>query len=53
MLRLKHELEPGKTVFGELVEPAHSDKVKIPTLTAKNAVRMGHPARMMGGECGS
>ena len=53
MLRLKHELEPGHAVFGELVEPVKPamDEIKIPTpsassgqaLTAKNAVRMGHP----------
>ncbi len=43
MLRLKHELEPGRALFGELVEPAHSDKIKTATLTAENAVRMGHP----------
>ena len=53
MLRLKHELEPGHAVFGEFVEPVEPamDEIKIPTpsassgqaLTAKNAVRMGHP----------
>jgi tRNA modification GTPase len=47
MLRLKHELEPGRAVFGELVEPEPTangaGEVKIPTLTAKSAVRMGHP----------
>ena len=53
MLRLKHALQPGRAVFGELVEPDHiAEAVKIPTpstssgqaLTAKDAVRMGHPA---------
>ncbi len=44
MLRLKHELEPGRAVFGELIEPeTGSEEVKIPTLVAKNATRMGHP----------
>ncbi|HEX4786099.1 MAG TPA: hypothetical protein VH350_17295, partial [Candidatus Sulfotelmatobacter sp.] len=58
MLRMKHALEPGRAVFGELVEPCGAgtparlpDKqaelagteVKIPTLVAKNATRMGHP----------
>ncbi len=47
MLRLKHELEPGRAVFGELIEPEPTvtsiEEVKIPTLTAKTAVRMGHP----------
>jgi tRNA modification GTPase len=45
MLRLKHELELGRAVFGEFVEPVRPamDEIKIPTLTAKNAVRMGHP----------
>jgi len=35
MLRLKHELEPGRTVFGELVEPSSLAEVKIPTLSRK------------------
>ena len=26
MLRLKHDLEPGRAVFGELIEPAESDR---------------------------
>lgn len=52
MLRLKREMEPGRAVFGGLVEPesatpespiVDAEKVKSPTLTAKNAVRMGHP----------
>jgi tRNA modification GTPase len=41
MLRLKHELESGKTVFGELIEP--SSEVKIPTLSQKDATKVGHP----------
>jgi tRNA modification GTPase len=36
MLRLKHELEPGRAVFGELIDAA-------PTLAAKDAAGMGHP----------
>ena len=52
MLRLKHGLEPGRVVFGEVVEPeAIAEKVKIPTpstsseqaLAANDAARMGHP----------
>ena len=55
MLRLKHALEPGRAVFGELVEPERTstrgEEVKTPTpsagsgqaLAAKTAVRMGHP----------
>jgi len=49
MLRLKHELEPGRAVFGELVEASSlagsyfHKQVEIPALTVKNAVRMGHP----------
>ncbi len=55
MLRLKHGLEPGRAVFGELVEPQlfaeAGEEVKIPTpstssgqaLAAKDAARMGHP----------
>jgi tRNA modification GTPase len=41
MLRLKHELESGRTVFGELIEP--SGEVKNPTLSQKDATRVGHP----------
>jgi tRNA modification GTPase len=45
MLRLKHELEAGRAVFGELIEPnAISEEVKIPTPRAKGAREMGHPA---------
>ena len=46
MLRLKHKLEPGRAVFGELVEAFSEDspeEVKIPTSTAQNAAEMGHP----------
>src|SRR5437879_879630 len=41
MLRLKHELEAGRAVFGEFVEP--SSEVKIPTLSQKDAAMVGHP----------
>jgi tRNA modification GTPase len=41
MLRLKHELESGKTLFGELIEP--SSEVKIPTLSQKDATKVGQP----------
>jgi tRNA modification GTPase len=48
MLRLKHELEPGRAIFGELIEPESpmtgAEEVKVPTLAAKNAARMGHPS---------
>jgi tRNA modification GTPase len=47
MLRLRHEMEPGRALFGELIEPepavTGAEDVKIPILTAKTAVRMGHP----------
>jgi tRNA modification GTPase len=44
MLRLRHRLEAGRAVFGELVEPRNgSEEAKTPILTAKNAVRTGHP----------
>jgi len=43
MLRLKHELEPGRAVFGELIEPGIEEEITIPTLAAKNTARMGHP----------
>jgi tRNA modification GTPase len=46
MLRLKHELEPGRAVFGEVIEPAlkaSARELKISTLAAKNAAGMGLP----------
>jgi tRNA modification GTPase len=55
MLRMKHGLEPGRAVFAELIEPepivTDTVEVKILTpsagsgqaLTARTAVRMGHP----------
>ncbi len=45
MLRLRHELEPGRVVFGELIEPAAAtEQVKIPTLSQEDAttVRPSH-----------
>ena len=42
MLRLKHELEPGRAVFGELVEPPSSNGDKIPASRVKNAREMVH-----------
>jgi tRNA modification GTPase len=43
LLRLKHELEPGRAVFGELVEPSSLKEVKIPTLSPKSGqTKMGH-----------
>jgi tRNA modification GTPase len=47
MLRLRHEVEPGRAIFGELVEPesipSGAAEIEIPTLAAKGAARMGHP----------
>ena len=45
MLRLRHALETGKAVFGDLVEPQAVEEVKVPTLASpKNGEsRMGHP----------
>jgi len=49
MLRLKHELEAGRAVFAELVEPEPAttvtNEVKIPTLGSPKSgePRMGHP----------
>jgi tRNA modification GTPase len=51
MLRLKHDLHPGRAVSGECVGPVFSSKeIKIPTLAAKNAARMGHPQESSHGE---
>jgi tRNA modification GTPase len=44
MLRLRHELEPGRAVFGELIETVQDAKeVKVPTSRAQDAREMGHP----------
>jgi tRNA modification GTPase len=50
MLRLKHELEAGRASFGELIEPGAIAGIKIPTLAAKDAARMGHPTVSDGDE---
>src|SRR6185437_1842761 len=46
MLRLRHELEAGRAVLGEFVEPSWSvtgaQEVKSPTLPRKTAGRVGH-----------
>lgn len=44
LLRLKHELQPGKAAFGELVEPSGREEIKVPSSAAKDAARMGHSA---------
>lgn len=47
MLRLKHELKPGRAVFGELVEPS---KVKTSTLSRQDrGTRVGHPTSLGSG----
>jgi len=51
MLRLRHELEPGRAVFGELIEPEPTaEEVKIPILAAESAARMGHPLQSAPGK---
>jgi tRNA modification GTPase len=50
MLRLRHELEPGRALFGEVVEPSSIQDVKIPTSRAESAREMGHPSEPMRGE---
>lgn len=43
MLRLKHELEPGRAIFGELLD--HSEEVRTATLSLEErATRVGQPA---------
>ena len=47
MLRLRHDLEPGQAVFGELVESDLSEEgVEIPTL--RKPRRVGHPQNSAG-----
>ena len=49
MLRLKKDLEPGRAVFGDLVE-LFENQVKTPTLAAKSAPRMGHSQATVHGD---
>ena len=50
MLRLKHDLEAGRSVFGELIDPSEIEKTKIPTLAAETAASMGHPPESASGQ---
>jgi tRNA modification GTPase len=56
MLRLRHELEAGRAVFAELVEPqpitTEAEQVKVPTLVSpeRGATRMGQPHLSADGE---
>jgi tRNA modification GTPase len=44
MLRLKHDLVPGRAVFGELVEPLEKDAVVADQTTENKLPRAGAPA---------
>ena len=51
LLRLKHELEPGRAVFGELIDAVRAEEVKTPTLSRETSeTRVGHPPELGGGE---
>ena len=54
ILHLKNGLEPGRAVFGELVEPERitsgAAEVKIPILAAGTAASMGHPSESAFGQ---
>ena len=43
MLRLKHDLQPGRAIFAELIETSIADQVRDPTPAANVAARSGHP----------
>ena len=45
MLRLKQELEPGRAVFGELMEVSDEEEVKIPTLSRQKTPGQGWGSR--------
>ena len=48
MLRLRHDLEPGRAVFGELIEPPK--EVKTPALSRRNTeIRAWHPTELRSG----
>ena len=44
MLRLKHDLEPGRAIFGELVDPAETDKADRDQKIENRRLRAGAPA---------
>jgi tRNA modification GTPase len=44
MLRLKHEFEPGRAVFGELIDPAESDNADRDQKIENQQPRAGTPA---------
>jgi tRNA modification GTPase len=44
ILRLRHELEPGGAIFGEVVEPVSPTRIEDPTLSLKErGTRVGQP----------
>jgi len=50
MLRLKHDLEAGRAVFGELVEPSTPEQSRIPASSAETAREMDkHEDASVGG----
>jgi tRNA modification GTPase len=48
MLRLKHELEPGRAIFGELVEPCGAGTPARLTTDASNSGAAGSPENLPG-----
>ena len=51
ILRLRHELEPGRAVFGELIESPLTAKVNNPTLSRKaGEMQLAYPADSGGNE---
>ena len=49
ILRLKHELEPGRAVFGELVEPCGAGAIKVHAGTAAPGCPADHGSAAAGG----
>jgi tRNA modification GTPase len=43
MMRLKHDLAPGRAVAGELVDFSFSEKINAPTLAAQTAAGVARP----------
>ena len=41
MLRLKHDLEPGRAVFGELIEPGGNDPAESELKAENQSLRAG------------
>ena len=50
MLRLKHELEAGRAILGELIDPASEVKIPVASAAKDATFRMGQPQQVISSE---